>query len=129
MSYIKDIALLIFKIILGIGALAAAILACLKIIKPLMKKRLNKKEKEILAKAVEGNCEICKISVHGSEWISIKNKNYPEDDDKYESIRYIEALEKLIIHGCVRHKYNGVFGVTDKGSEIGEKYKKKWSKK
>ena len=131
MSYIKDITPLIFKIILGIGALAAAILsivAFLKKIKPFMKKRLNSKEKDMLARAVQNNNEILIISINGPPFVKIGTKHYGSNEDPSVNAESIEILERLINHGYVRQVDEKSFTLTKKGSDLGKKYQKKWRK-
>lgn len=112
MSYIKDI------------------LTLVPFLQSVLKKKLNRLEKEVLARAAENNGKIYKLVVNGpSPWIRVGGKDYCNENDPSYNVTYTETLEKLIIHGCVTHQGGALYVLTSKGWKLGRKYKKKWRKK
>ncbi len=95
-----------------------------------LRERLNRLEREMLARAVENNGEIYKLSADGvRSWVRIGEKDYFNENDPSINVTYTETLKKLIIHDCVTHQDSALYELTSKGWKLGRKYKKKWRKK
>lgn len=128
MASIADVLQGAWKVLLGMGLLAAAVLAVLKLgdfVSSLAKARLNRFEKEMLAKAAQHEGKLYKVTgVDRAIWIQIGNRNYGGKDDPSADATYVDAFEKLTIHGCVTHQSGLLWVLSKRGWKLGRKYQK-----
>jgi len=86
-------------------------------------KRPTKPEKDLLLKAEENKGEILVLeSDQSGEFIRV-GRVLADDQDPSIRVIYLEALEKLIKRGLVRHENKGLFCLTSAGFQKARKLK------
>ncbi|MDP2898177.1 MAG: hypothetical protein Q8Q12_16700 [bacterium] len=129
MASVGNVLQVAWRVVVGIGIFAGSIFAFVRlcaVVRSVAKGRLNRFEREMLAEAVQHNGLFCEMPGLGSSsWIEIGDKGYRSGDDPSLAATYLEAFQKLIIHGCVRYEKGLLYVLTQKGWTLGRKYAKK----
>jgi hypothetical protein len=88
-------------------------------------KRLTKEEKELLLKAENSKGEIQILtSDQSGEFIKVGHDGLVNENDPSVRVIYLEALERLIKRGIVRHESGILFCLTGPGFEKARKLKR-----
>jgi len=92
---------------------------------------ITAKEKELLVEAcadIRGCIVVMTKTCGRSPYVKAGGKDYSNLEDPAVCAMYVDAAEKLNIHGCTRSVKSNVYYLTEKGWELGRKFAKKRSK-